>query len=235
MPGNAADFPTEKPFYTLIEPALCFFVAETDYKDLLSPFGIKVAGRLSGKPIHLDISDSPMKKGVITNHNRSISGPSGNGKGLFTNRMVCQYYEQGVYVPLVDTSNSYQGLCEFIYRKTKGENGMYFTHTSESPVPFNPFYTDDYFFNVEKGESIYTPPPTLWKSTDRHVTKTKAGELDSVVNSYTGLICADHSVTSCLNTFYEYLCDVYRGDMEHRDIKITPFDSNINNSLTALK
>lgn len=62
IPGNAADFPSEESFYTFIEPALCFFTAETNYQDSLSPFGIKMADRLSGKPIHLDISDLPMKK-----------------------------------------------------------------------------------------------------------------------------------------------------------------------------
>ena len=62
IPGNAADFPAEESFYTFIEPALCFFTAETNYKDSLSPFGIKMADRLSGKPIHLDISDLPMKR-----------------------------------------------------------------------------------------------------------------------------------------------------------------------------
>ena len=74
IPGNAADFPAEESFYTFIEPALCFFTAETNYKDSLSPFGIKMADRLSGKPIHLDISDLPMKKGVITNRNKFILG-----------------------------------------------------------------------------------------------------------------------------------------------------------------
>ena len=61
IPGNAADFPAEESFYTFIEPALYFFTAETNYKDSLSPFGIKMADRLSGKPIHLDISDLPKK------------------------------------------------------------------------------------------------------------------------------------------------------------------------------
>lgn len=123
IPGNAGDFPAEESFYTFIEPALCFFTAETNYKDSLSPFGIKMADRLSGKPIHLDISDLPMKQGIITNRNKFILGPSGSGKSFFTNHMVRQYYEQGAHVLLVDTGNSYQGLCELIHRKTKGEDG----------------------------------------------------------------------------------------------------------------
>ena len=57
MPGNAGDFPSEESFYTFIEPALCFFTEETNYHNSPSPFGIKMADRLTGKPIHLDISD----------------------------------------------------------------------------------------------------------------------------------------------------------------------------------
>jgi ABC-type cobalamin/Fe3+-siderophores transport system ATPase subunit len=47
--------------------------------------------RLTGKPLHLDISDLPMKKGIITNRNKFILGPSGSGKSFFTNHMVRQY------------------------------------------------------------------------------------------------------------------------------------------------
>ena len=184
IPGNAGDFPAEESFYTFIEPALCFFTAETNYKDSLSPFGIKMADRLSGKPIHLDISDLPMKQGIITNRNKFILGPSGSGKSFFTNHMVRQYYEQGAHVLLVDTGNSYQGLCELIHRKTKGEDGVYFTYTHDHPISFNPFYTDDKFFDVEKRESICTLLMTLWKSADERVTKTEAGELGSAVNAY---------------------------------------------------
>ena len=164
MPGNSADFPSEESFYTFIEPALCFFTAETNYKDSLSPFGIKMADRLSGKPIHLDISDLPMKKGITTNRNKFILGPSGSGKSFFTNHMVRQYYEQGAHVLLVDTGNSYQGLCTLIHQKTKGKDGIYFTYTDEHPISFNPFYTDDNVFDVEKRESISTLLLTLWKS-----------------------------------------------------------------------
>ena len=235
IPGNAGDFPAEESFYTFIEPALCFFTAETNYKDSLSPFGIRMADRLSGKPIHLDISDLPMKKGITTNRNKFILGPSGSGKSFFTNHMVRQYYEQGAHVLLVDTGNSYQGLCELIHRKTKGADGVYFTYTDESPISFNPFYTDDYVFDVEKRESICTLLLTLWKSADEPLTKTESGELGSAVNAYIERIRADHSITPCFNTFYEYLRDVYRKEMEEREIKVTLQDFNINNLLTTLK
>jgi len=40
------------------------------------------------------------------------------------NHLVRQYWEQGTHVVLVDTGNSYQGLCEMVRRKTKGEDGI---------------------------------------------------------------------------------------------------------------
>lgn len=96
IPGNAGDFPFEESFHTFIEQALCLFIGETSYNDSLSPFGIRMVDRLTGKPVHLDISDLPMKNGTITNRNKFILGPSGSGKSFFTNHMVRQYYEQGV-------------------------------------------------------------------------------------------------------------------------------------------
>lgn len=82
MPGNAGDFPAEESFYTFFEPALCFFTGETNYKNSPSPFGIKMSDRITGKPIHLDISDLPMKRGITTNRNRFILGPSGGWRAI---------------------------------------------------------------------------------------------------------------------------------------------------------
>ena len=79
-----------------IELALCFFTAETNYRSSLSPFGIKLSDRLTGKPLHLDISDLPMKRGIITNRNKFVLGPSGSGKSFFINHLIRQYYEQGM-------------------------------------------------------------------------------------------------------------------------------------------
>ena len=71
MPGNAGDFPAEESFFTFVEQAVCFFSSETNYKTSLSPFGIKMCDR-TGKPLHVDISDLPMKKGIITNRNNTL-------------------------------------------------------------------------------------------------------------------------------------------------------------------
>jgi conjugation system TraG family ATPase len=223
MPGNAGDFPSEESFYTFIEPALCFFTEETNYKDSPSPFGIKMADRLTGSPIHLDISDLPMKRGIITNRNKFILGPSGSGKSFFTNHMVRQYYEQGAHVLLVDTGNSYQGLCELIKGKTKGEDGVYFTYTEDNPIAFNPFYTDDGVFDIEKRESIKTLILTLWKRDDEPPTRAEEVALSNAVSGYIEAIKSDGSYPS-FNGFYEYVKTVYRLVLEQKQVREKDFD-----------
>ncbi|MBZ4036734.1 TraG family conjugative transposon ATPase [Flavobacterium sp. 17A] len=232
MPGNAGDFPSEESFYTFIEPALCFFTEETNYHNSASPFGIKMADRLTGKPIHLDISDLPMKRGIITNRNKFILGPSGSGKSFFTNHMVRQYYEQGAHVLLVDTGNSYQGLCELIKGKTKGEDGVYFTYTEDNPIAFNPFYTDDGVFDIEKRESIKTLILTLWKRDDEPPTRSEEVALSNAVSGYIERIKANDIYPS-FNGFYEYVKGDYRKVLEDKQVREKDFD--IANFLNVLE
>ncbi|MDM1450345.1 TraG family conjugative transposon ATPase [Myroides odoratimimus] len=223
MPGNSADFPSEESFYTFIEPALCFFTGETNYQNSLSPFGIKMADRLTGKPIHLDISDLPMKKGIITNRNKFILGPSGSGKSFFTNHMVRQYYEQNAHVLLVDTGNSYQGLCELIKGKTKGEDGVYFTYTEENPIAFNPFYTDDGVFDIEKRESIKTLILTLWKRDDQPPSRSEEVALSNAVSGYIQKLQSS-DIKPSFNTFYQYIKTDYKTELEEKQVREKDFD-----------
>ena len=235
MPGNEADFPAEESFYTFIEPAVCFFTAETNYRSSLSPFGIKMVDRLTGKPIHLDISDEPMKRGITTNRNKFILGPSGSGKSFFTNHLVRQYYEQNTHILLIDTGNSYEGLCNLIHNRTHGEDGVYYTYTEDSPISFNPFYTDDGVFDVEKKDSIKTLLLTLWKSEDDRVTKTESGELGSALSMFLEKMNKDKNIVPCFNSFYEFMRDEYRQEMAQRPIPIYKQDFDIDNFLTTLR
>lgn len=232
IPGNAGDFPSEESFYTFIEPALCFFTQETNYQDSPSPFGIKMADRLTGKPIHLDISDLPMKQGIITNRNKFILGPSGSGKSFFTNHMVRQYYEQGAHVLLVDTGNSYQGLCELIKGRTKGEDGVYFTYTEDNPIAFNPFYTDDGVFDIEKRESIKTLILTLWKRDDEPPTRSEEVALSNAVSGYIEMIKTKEQHPS-FNGFYDYVKEDYQKVLEQKKVREKDFD--IANFLNVLE
>ena len=224
IPGNAGDFPFEESFYTFIEQALCLFIGETSYKDSLSPFGIRMVDRLTGKPVHLDISDLPMKNGTITNRNKFILGPSGSGKSFFTNHMVRQYYEQGTHVLLVDTGNSYQGLCNLIHARTNGEDGIYFTYEEDNPIAFNPFYVEDGVFDIEKKESIKTLILTLWKRDDEPPTRAEEVALSNAVNLFLENIRRDISIKPSFNTFYEFIRDEYQDILKQKRTREKDFD-----------
>ena len=183
IPGNAGDFPSEESFYTFLEQAVCLFAGETNYRSSPSPFGIRLADRQNGIPVHVDISDLPMKKGIITNRNKFILGPSGSGKSFFTNHLVRQYYEQGAHILLVDTGNSYQGLCRMIHDRTNGKDGIYITYEEDNPISFNPFYTESGKFDVEKRDSINTLILTLWKREDESPKRSEEVALSGAVNA----------------------------------------------------
>jgi len=231
IPGNEADFPAEESFYTFIEQALCFFTEETNYKSSLSPFGIKMVDRLTGKPIHLDISDLPMKKGIITNRNKFVLGPSGSGKSFFMNHLMRQYYEQGAHVVLVDTGNSYQGLCNLINRKTKGEDGVYYTYMENNPIAFNPFFTDDGIFDIEKKESLKTLILTLWKTDNEPPTRAEEVALSNAVSMYIEKLKT--GINPGFNTFYEFVGNEYRQMLLQKEVREKDFD--IANFLNVLE
>ena len=195
IPGNEADFPAEESFYTFIEQAVCFFNEETNYRDSLSPFGIKMADR-SGKPIHLDISDLPMKKGITTNRNKFILGPSGSGKSFFTNHLLRQYWEQNTH---------------FIY-------------SDESPISFNPFYTTDKVYDVEKRESIKTLLLTLWKKDNEPATRSEEVALSNAVSLFIERIKTDDGIVPSFNSFYEYLTTDYSALLREKKVREKDFD-----------
>ena len=233
IPGNEADFPAEESFYTFLDQALCLFNGETNYRSSLSPFGIKMSDRLSGIPLHLDISDLPMKRGVITNRNKFILGPSGSGKSYLTNHLVRQYWEQGAHILLVDTGNSYQGLCSLIHAKTKGRDGVYFTYAEEAPIAFNPFYVEDGVYDVEKRESLKTLLLTLWKRESEEPTRSEEVALSNAVNLYLSKLRADRSIVPSFDTFYEFVETDYRRLLEQKRVREKDFD--LENFLNVLE
>lgn len=224
IPGNAGDFPAEESFYTFLEQAVCLFTAETNYRSSPSPFGIRMADRRNGIPLHVDISDLPMKRGIITNRNKFVLGPSGSGKSFFTNHLVRQYYEQGTHILLVDTGNSYQGLCRMIHDRTHGEDGIYITYEEDNPIAFNPFYTDSGQFDVEKRESIKTLILTLWKREDEAPKRSEEVALSGAVNAYIRRITDDRASRPDFNGFYEFVRDDYRRMIEQKKVREKDFD-----------
>ena len=224
IPGNAGDFPSEESFYTFLEQAVCLFAGETNYRSSPSPFGIRLADRQNGIPVHVDISDLPMKRGIITNRNKFILGPSGSGKSFFTNHLVRQYYEQGAHILLVDTGNSYQGLCRMIHDRTNGKDGIYITYEEDNPISFNPFYTDSGKFDVEKRDSINTLILTLWKREDESPKRSEEVALSGAVNAYIRKISENRNIRPDFNGFYEFVADDYRRMIEEKKVREKDFD-----------
>ena len=224
IPGNAGDFPSEESFYTFLEQAVCLFAGETNYRSSPSPFGIRLADRQNGIPVHVDISDLPMKKGIITNRNKFILGPSGSGKSFFTNHLVRQYYEQGAHILLVDTGNSYQGLCRMIHDRTNGKDGIYITYEEDNPISFNPFYTESGKFDVEKRDSINTLILTLWKREDESPKRSEEVALSGAVNAYIRKISENRNIRPDFNGFYEFVADDYRRMIEEKKVREKDFD-----------
>ena len=224
IPGNAGDFPSEESFYTFLEQAVCLFAGETNYRSSPSPFGIRLADRQNGIPVHVDISDLPMKRGVITNRNKFILGPSGSGKSFFTNHLVRQYYEQGAHILMVDTGNSYQGLCRMIHDRTNGEDGIYITYEEDKPISFNPFYTESRKFDVEKRDSINTLILTLWKREDESPKRSEEVALSGAVNAYIRKISENRNIRPDFNGFYEFVAEDYRRMIEEKKVREKDFD-----------
>ena len=224
IPGNEADFPAEETFYTFTGQALCFFTAETCYRNSLSPFGIRMVDRLTGKPVFLDISDLPMKKGVVTNRNKFILGPSGSGKSFFTNHLVRQYWEQGTHILLVDTGNSYKGLCDLIHQKTRGDDGIYFTYKENDPISFNPFFTEDYQYDIEKRDSIKTLILPLWKRENEPPRRSEEVALSNAVSLYIEKIKKNRKIKPNFNSFYDFVRKDYRKILADKNVREKDFD-----------
>jgi conjugation system TraG family ATPase len=223
LPGNSGNFPMNDTFDTFAEQAACFFNLETNYRSSLSPCGIRLGDRLSGKPLHVDLSDEPMKNGVTTNRNKFILGPSGSGKSFFTNHLLRSYYEQGAHIVLVDVGHSYQGLCEFV-------DGYYFTYSEKNPISFNPFYVGvGDTLDTEKRESIKAMVLALWKKEDEGVQRSEYIAISDALFHY----YESAPTFPCFDSFYEFLKGPFYETMKNSRVKDQHFD--IDNLLFVLR
>ena len=227
LPGNEADFPMNDTFDTFAEQATCFLNLETSYQSSVSPVGIRLGDRLTGKPVHVDISDEPVKKGICTNRNKFILGPSGSGKSFFTNHMVRSYYEQGTHIVLVDVGHSYKGLCDLV-------NGYYFTYDEANPIRFNPFYIGQGdVLDTEKKESIKTLLLALWKKDDETFNRSEYVALSIALKIYYEKLEADKKLFPCFNTFYDFLREEFVVILKEDRVKEKDFD--VENFLYVLR
>lgn len=214
IPGNAADLPVNETFLSFAAQASCFLVSESGHHPGADGIGIRLGERTSGRPLRVDISDDPMTRGIITNRNKFIIGPSGSGKSFFTNHLVRSYFEQGTHIVLVDIGHSYKGLCELV-------GGYYFSYSAEQQIRFNPFYLrDGECIDTEKLESIKTLLVTLWKKDGEDFSRSEYVALSTALQQYYERAVPERS----FNSFYEFLSTDYVSVLQKDGVKERDFD-----------
>ncbi|MBN9384779.1 MAG: TraG family conjugative transposon ATPase [Chitinophagaceae bacterium] len=227
IPGNASDLPINERFSTFAEQAVCLLLPETNYRSSISPFGIRLGDRITGNPVHVDISDEPMRTGWITNRNKFVLGGSGSGKSFFTNHLLRSYYEQGAHIVVVDIGNSYQGLCNLL-------EGQYFAYTETDAIRFNPFWLPDGgAFDVEKRESIKTLLLALWKKEDEAFLRSEYVALSNALQQYYEKLGLRKDIFPCFDSFYEFLADEFAEKLDGERVKSRDFD--LDNFLYVLR
>ncbi|MDY5452567.1 MAG: TraG family conjugative transposon ATPase [Alloprevotella sp.] len=198
FPGNCYGMnPDYDRFLTLSDAASCLMYKEHIQHSEDTPLKVYYTDR-QGVPVAIDISGKEGKNKITDNSNFFILGPSGSGKSFFTNSMVRQLWEQNTDVVLVDTGNSYEGLCDYV-------NGKYISYTEEHPITMNPFAIKREELNIEKIGFLKNLVMLIWKGTNGKITKTEDHLIEDVITEYYDAHFRTGQVKKLsFNTFYEY-------------------------------
>ena len=198
FPGNCYGMnPDYDRFLTLSDAATCLMYKEHIQHSEDTPLKVYYTDR-QGVPVAIDISGKEGKNKITDNSNFFILGPSGSGKSFLTNSMVRQLWEQNTDVVLVDTGNSYEGLCDYV-------NGKYISYTEEHPITMNPFAIKREELNIEKIGFLKNLIMLIWKGTNGRITKTEDHLIEDVITEYYDAHFRTGKVKELsFNTFYEY-------------------------------
>ena len=177
FPGNCYSLNEEYDrFLTLSDAAVCLMYKERVQHSEETPLKIYYTDR-QGVPVAIDITGKEGKLKLSDNSNFFCLGPSGSGKSFHMNSVVRQLHEQGTDVVMVDTGNSYEGLCEYF-------GGKYISYTEEKPITMNPFRIHREEMNVEKTGFLKNLVLLIWKGTQGTVTKTEDRLIEHVITDY---------------------------------------------------
>lgn len=198
FPGNCygmnADYDR---FMTLGDAATCLMYKEKIVHSEDTPFKVYYTDR-QGVPVAIDISGKEGRNKLTDNSNFFVLGPSGSGKSFYVNSMVRQAHEQDTDIVLVDTGNSYEGLCEYF-------GGKYISYTEEHPITMNPFKIKREEWNIEKLGFLKNLVMLIWKGSQGTVSKTEDRLIEQVINEYYDAYFTTKRVSNlCFNSFYEF-------------------------------
>jgi len=177
FPGNCYGMnPDYDRFLTLGDAAACLMYKERILHSEKTPLKIYYTDR-QGVPVAIDITGKEGAEKLTDNSNFFCLGPSGSGKSFHMNSVVRQLHEQGTDVVMVDTGNSYEGLCEYL-------GGKYISYTEECPITMNPFRINRQELNVEKTGFLKNLVLLIWKGSQGTVTKTEDRLIEQVITEY---------------------------------------------------
>ena len=177
FPGNCYSMNKDYDrFLTLGDAAGCLMYKEKLPKSEDTPLKVYYTDR-QGVPVAIDISGKEGKKKLTDNSNFFCLGASGSGKSFHMNSVVRQLWEQNTDVVMVDTGNSYEGLCEYV-------GGKYISYTEEHPITMNPFKIQRQELNVEKMDFLKNLVMLIWKGNAAIPSKIEELLIEQVIKEY---------------------------------------------------
>ena len=177
FPGNCYGMSEDYDrFLTLSDAATCLLYKENIQHSEDTPLKICYTDR-QGVPVAIDITGKEGRNKLTDNSNFFCLGPSGSGKSFHMNSVVRQLWEQNTDVVMVDTGNSYEGLCEYV-------GGKYISYTEEKPITMNPFRIKREELNVEKTGFLKNLILLIWKGSQATISKTEDRLIDQVITEY---------------------------------------------------
>ena len=177
FPGNCYTLNEEYDrFLTLSDAAMCLMYKERVLHSEETPLKIYYTNR-QGVPVAIDITGKEGKNKLTDNSNFFCLGPSGSGKSFHINSVVRQLHEQGTDVVMVDTGNSYEGLCEYL-------GGKYISYTEERPITMNPFRINREEYNIEKIDFLKNLILMIWKGADSQIPEIEFRIVEQIIIDY---------------------------------------------------
>ena len=177
FPGNCygmnADYDR---FLTLGDAATCLMYKERIVHNEDTPLKIYYTDR-QGVPVAIDITGKEGKEKLTDNSNFFCLGPSGSGKSFHMNSVVRQLWEQNTDIVMVDTGNSYEGLCEYV-------GGKYIAYTEDKPITMNPFNISKRELNIEKIDFLKNLILLIWKGSEVQIPELEFRVVEQLVTEY---------------------------------------------------
>lgn len=177
FPGNCFRMnPEYDRFLTISDAAMCLMYKEHAQHSEDTPLKIYYTDR-QGVPVAIDISGKEGANKLTDNSNFFCLGPSGSGKSFHMNSVVRQLHEQNTDVVMVDTGNSYEGLCEYL-------GGKYISYTEEKPITMNPFKINRNEYNIEKIDFLKNLVLLIWKGSDAKIPEIEFRIVEQIIIDY---------------------------------------------------